>query len=398
MSTTQRHLLLTGTTGFLGGALLRELTLSGRYDRISVLVRADKKKGSRPADRVDALIEDLFSPLERDQARSIIMPQAGDFSSSGLGLEPLQRMRLSETLTEILHAGASTKFTAPLDELRATNVEGARQLLELACEARARGPFRCYHHVSTAFVAGQGREPARETDRCRGQGFANPYEQTKLEAELLIDESRGECPVQVYRPSIIVGHSRSGYTPHFRVLYWPIRILAGGRMPLVPCVPTARLDVVPVDFVVAGILALMDRPGEPGGTFHLTAGLGREVVLRDLLRSACLHFGLRPRPTVPFWFYRALKYSPLRYALPAEFWQNAKRARPYLDYLLGRSAPFDQTATGLLLQAAGVESPRFDRYQDAIFEYCRRTQWGTVEHQPAWMHYAQRGLPVGNIA
>lgn len=396
MSTPSSHLLLTGATGFLGGALLRELALGERHDTISVLVRAGKN--GTPRQRVEALIEDLFAPDERERALAVIEPLAGDLSEPGLGLDPNDRLRVVESVTEILHAGASTKFTAPLDELRRINVEGTRRLLELAREARARGGFRCYHQVSTAFVAGQQRERATENDLDRGQGFANPYEQTKLEAERLIQEYRAEGPAQVYRPSIIVGHSRSGYTPHFRVLYWPIRILAGGRMPLVPCVPTARLDVVPVDFVVAGIVALMRQPGAPGGTFHLTAGLGQEVILRDLLRAACRHFGLGPRPTVPFWFYRVLKYSPLRFALPAEFWHNAKRARPYLDYLLGRAAPFDQSATGRLLASAGIAPPRFEHYQDAIFEYCRRTEWGTVDRQPAWKYYAERGLALAQVS
>ena len=56
-----------------------------------------------------------------------------------------------------------------------------------------------------------------------GQDFRNPYEQSKFEAELLVRERSRSLPIQVVRPSIVVGDSRTGLTPAFNVLYWPLR-------------------------------------------------------------------------------------------------------------------------------------------------------------------------------
>ena len=77
----------------------------------------------------------------------------------------------------------------------------------------------------------------------------------------------GELPVQVFRPSIVVGDSRTGWTPAFNVLYgrfapraWQLSVPAGE--------PHSPVDVVPVDYVAD---ALLELGGRPGTTFHLTA-------------------------------------------------------------------------------------------------------------------------------
>ena len=52
-----------------------------------------------------------------------------------------------------------------------------------------------------------------------GQSFRNAYERSKFEAELMLREEGAHLPLQVLRPSIVVGDSRTGRTSSFNVLY-----------------------------------------------------------------------------------------------------------------------------------------------------------------------------------
>ena len=61
------------------------------------------------------------------------------------------------------------------------------------------------------------------------------------------------------------------------MLYWPLLLLSKNLLPFFACNQRAYLDVVPVDFVADGIVALMQRSSSVGETFHLTAGLGNEI-------------------------------------------------------------------------------------------------------------------------
>src|SRR5436309_3470078 len=99
--------------------------------------------------------------------------------------------------------------------------------LDLTERCAARGALRRFAHVSTAYVAGTHEGTFSEADLYVGQSFRNAYERSKYEAERLIRDRVDRLPaVTVVRPSIIVGESRTGWTPAFNVLYVPVRAFA----------------------------------------------------------------------------------------------------------------------------------------------------------------------------
>ena len=131
-------------------------------------------------------------------------------------------------------------------------------MLELSRELAERGRLRRHVHVSTAYVAGRYRGRFLETDLDVGQGFRNTYEQSKFEAERALGEAADGLPLVIARPSIIVGDSRSGWTSAFNVIYWPMRAFSRGLMDEVAIDPDGVADIVPVDYVADGVLALLD--------------------------------------------------------------------------------------------------------------------------------------------
>src|SRR6204780_6003624 len=174
------------------------------------------------------------------------------------------------------------------------NVDGTGPVLELAERSQAHGALRRMSYISTAFVAGAHAGCFSEDDLDVGQRFRNTYEQSKFEAECLIARSRGQLPITVLRPSIIVGERDSGWTASFNVLYWPLRAFARGTYAALPARGDAPVDVVPVDYVADAIFELSRMPEAQDGTYHLTASADASSV-GELIELACARFG-RPAP------------------------------------------------------------------------------------------------------
>src|SRR5262249_21970505 len=159
--------------------------------------------------------------------------------------------------SEAVHCAASVTFDLPLPEARAINTSGVRRVAQLAelCTILGDGLDR-FAHVSTAFVAGDRQGTLVELDQQGGARLRHTYEQTKHEAEELLRERPKPLPVQILRPSIVVGSRVSGWTRAFNVLYWPLQMFAHGRLPVVPARASSPVDVVPVDYVADAIVAL----------------------------------------------------------------------------------------------------------------------------------------------
>ena len=259
-------ILLTGATGFLGmDALARLIEREG--EQIVVLVRA--RDDAEAGERLQTVLARLYDepPAAAAQVRAV----HGDLLQPGLGLSVKDRERLISSVDRIIHCAASISFELPLVEAREINVEGVARVLELAREIAAGGSLRRLVHVSTAYVSGRHAGVFGETDLDLGQEFRNTYERSKHEAEHVLHEA-SDLPTVIARPSIVVGHRASGWTPAFNVIYWPVRAFERGLLEEVPARPDSIVDFVPVDYVTDGVLATARRRRGPR---HLPSGGGR---------------------------------------------------------------------------------------------------------------------------
>ncbi|MFD7714697.1 SDR family oxidoreductase [Streptomyces sp. NPDC059814] len=194
------HVALTGATGFLGLRLLRRLLDTHR----SVTVLAHTGSGNA-LHRISRFFELTGAPEEftaglPDRLRVV----ETDLALPRLGLSGRTFQKLADGLGAIWHSAGSINLEGDLPELRRTNVEGTRHVLELAAAGRQ---MPAVHHVSTAFVAGARRDGvAYEDELDDAGGFENAYERSKYEAELLVHAWSREHgrPALVLRPSILV--------------------------------------------------------------------------------------------------------------------------------------------------------------------------------------------------
>ena len=171
----------------------------------------------------------------------------------------------------MFHFAAAYELSVPRDIALRVNVEGTRHVLE-ACAGYPK--LRRLHYVSTCFVSGRHPGVFRESDLDVGQTFNNFYEESKALAEREVRAAMaGGLPVTVYRPSVVVGDSRTGETQKYDGPYCVLQLLL--RQPRVAVLPVpgkpleTSFNVVPSDFVGRALAWLSTRPGAVGLTYHL---------------------------------------------------------------------------------------------------------------------------------
>jgi thioester reductase-like protein len=257
--------LLTGASGAIGADVAALLASSG--DRVFALLHRERRV-VRTDGRAIALGRDTG-----------VIPFVGDVSQPRFGLVQEEWERLRSSVDVIVHSAAVTEFDRAEELYRAVNVEGTRNVLELANAGPRPIPLV---HVSTAYVCGDRHGVVREDELSAGQSFANAYERSKHDAELLVRASmRGGLPAAIVRPSIVVGSARSGVTREFTNVYVLLKVLAEGRLTIVPASYDAVLDMVPIDYVAEAIADVTRRVGEAAGsTFHLVSR--RPLTLREI--------------------------------------------------------------------------------------------------------------------
>ena len=276
-------------------------------------------------------------------------------------------------ITTVIHCAASVSFTLPIEEQRAINVEGTRRLIEAA---KSLPNLERFQHVSTAYVAGYTDGEFSADDLDRGQTWRNTYEQSKWEAEMLVRST--DLPVQVIRPSIVVGDSRTGRTTSFNVIYPPLKAYARGTFTFAPGRRDAILDVVPIDFIAEGMLALLEH--EPGYT-HILAACEKAGTIGDIVDWGAERFDCPVGQLLPQHELEALIDQ-----LPDEPRAKARlaleRSAAMLPYFDVRTQ-YRDPRTKAFLAERGIEVPALREYFDVLMDYCEATDWGKAPEPAA---------------
>ena len=368
-SWTDGGILLTGATGLVGGELVSRLLAGAPEATLFCVVRArDRAELERRGHELVAA-----TGLARSSAARVRV-LGGDMREADLGLDSTVRASLVREVRAVVHAAASTRFDLDLDEARRINVAGMRNVLAFARDAGAH-----LHHVSTAYVAGDRGGLFRVRDSDARPPFHNAYEASKWEAEQLVRDAARELPTTVYRPSIIVGDSRTGRTPHFRVLYDPFKWVIYGKTSLLPCRPDVRIDAVPVDYVCDALVALGARADAVGATYSLSAGPERALSIAEILARAepivngwLARRGL-PTVAVP----RIVSPDDATPELADLFALGAQVMRTHVPYML-RELLFDDRETTAALAGTGITCPPLGEYLATLLEYALERRFGTA--------------------
>ncbi|MCP2295701.1 Thioester reductase domain-containing protein [Nocardia amikacinitolerans] len=238
--------LVTGATGFIGRFLIPQLL--ERDADIHVLVRP----GQQSADR--------FACCAREwDAGDRVRPVRGDLGAPSLGIDSDWLAQHRGAIDHVFHLAASYDLTE--------HGAGTRNVVDAAEELGA----GLLHHVSTVEVAGSYEGLFTEDMFDKGQALTTPLQQAKFEAERIVRDSG--LAWRIYRPSIVIGHSRTGEIDRIDGPYYFFRLLRmAAQLPRILPVLVPKLgetNMVPVDFVARALDHIAHQPGPASSTYHL---------------------------------------------------------------------------------------------------------------------------------
>ncbi|CAH0601898.1 unnamed protein product [Chrysodeixis includens] len=224
-----KTIFITGGSGFMGKVLIEKLLYScSELDRIYILMR--NKKGVKSEDRLSQLYSsqcfDRLRAEKPDIFASKVFVVAGDVLEIGLGMSQEDRALLVNRVNIIFHVAASVRFDDPLEYAVRMNLRGTKEMVELAKEVR---DLSAFVHVSTSY-SNTNRDRIEEvmyppladwrdtlevcestdphylkvlTPKYLGE-MPNTYVFSKQLAEHVVFENRGQLPIVIIRPSIVI--------------------------------------------------------------------------------------------------------------------------------------------------------------------------------------------------
>ncbi len=340
-----KRVVITGSTGFLGTALVERILRQVPGCELGLLIRPGRKSAEERARR-ELFKNDCFDTLRSELGDGFdemiatrVRVLAGDVTQDGLGLDDEDLQYFSQA-DAVIHSAAAVSFDSPLDHAVNVNLMGPTRVaktIQLASERHPdSGKVPHMIAVSTAYVAGyrrgdsheailsdasfpteakwqdevaaskrarsdadaESRTPARlaqfdskakaelgaagspllarraeklrqdwvsnylvEVGKARAHslGWPDAYAYTKALGELALLDSKGDIPLSIVRPSIIesaVSEPRPGWIRGFRMAEPIIVSYARGLLKEFPGIPEGIIDVIPVDLVVAAIIAV----------------------------------------------------------------------------------------------------------------------------------------------
>jgi NAD(P)-dependent dehydrogenase (short-subunit alcohol dehydrogenase family) len=356
---------ITGATGFIGKRLVRRL-LQRDNEPVCILVY-------KPTPELIAALKEFWGA----EANRVTLIE-GDISKSDLGVSAKDARKLKGKIDHFFHLAAVYDLTAEPAQVVAANVAGVANALAFAKAIKA----GCFHHVSSIAAAGLYEGAFREDMFEEARGFEHPYYSSKHKGEGLVRAETG-IPWRVYRPGIVVGDSTTGEIDKIDGPYYFFKLIQKIRDTLPSWFPMiglegGRINVVPVDFVVAAMDHLARLEGLDGRTFHLTDPNPLRVgdMLNALARAAHAPaftvkinaglFGLAPpaltrglMALTPFRRMRKMMMKEL--GLPDDIFM-------FVNY----PTRFDSRETQKLLRPAGITVPNFEDYAWRLWDYWER--------------------------
>ncbi len=359
---------ITGASGFIGKRLVK--TILARQDTVVYfLSRASGTKGEKQR---AALLEYWGV----DDKRAITV--AGDLTQPELGVAAADRKKLTGKIAHFAHLAAIYDLKASAEEQQAGNIDGTRNAVQFANAIKA-GRF---HHVSSIAAAGLYEGVWREDMFDEAENLEHAYFATKHESEAI---ARKECvmPWRVYRPGLVVGDTTTGEMDKIDGPYYFFKLIQKMRKILPPWMPSiglegGRINIVPVDFVVAAMDHIMHMEKGDGRAFHLTDPNPHRV--GDVLNIFCKaahapRMEMRINAALFGFIPRGIKKSVMSLT-PAKRIRNAlmkdlglpDEIMQFVNY----PTRFDSRETERALKGTGIACPNLETYAWVLWDYWER--------------------------
>jgi len=188
-------------------------------------------------------------------------------------------------------------MAAVLDEgsalLYKVNVEGTKNILEAGAKAR----IKQFVFLSTVGVHGKLKKEISEESSIAPE---TAYEKSKAQAEKLVFESQEMLPITIIRPALVMGANN----------YWKSIVKFLKKDFPLPGKGNNIFQTVFIDDLVSAIVFLINNPNAMGETFIVAQK--EKPSLRQVCELFRKELGLKQEcKTMPFWIAKALAYVNL---------------------------------------------------------------------------------------
>lgn len=248
-------ILVTGASGFIGSALVKQLVWCNYQVRATVR-----------------------TPQKRHDVSYIVV---GEIVTETDWMSALEGVDVVVHLAARVHVMRESAQN-PLAEFRKVNVEGTRRLVESATLAGVKR----FIYISSIGVSGDlSNSPLRENDKTRPH---NAYAQSKLEAELVLKDfsKDGKIQIVIIRPPLVYGANAPG---NFARL---LRLLKT-RVPLPFGAIRNRRSFVYVGNLVSLIMKCIDHPAAANEIFFVSDN--HDLSTTELLKASADALGVKSR-------------------------------------------------------------------------------------------------------
>ncbi|HHT2664585.1 TPA: SDR family oxidoreductase [Citrobacter freundii] len=361
-----QHILLTGASGFIGGAVLCNLLKN--YDNIRVLLLIRGRNTEEALQRVKdnmrrfALSEELVSNLKEE---NIIL---GDLITPETFLDD----RRLNNVTHVLNCAAIASF-GKNPQIWQVNVEGTLKLAERMGQVSS---LERFIHVGTAMSCAP--EPyslvTEKVTNTRQHQHIVEYTWSKAEAEKQMLAHCPDLPLIIARPSIVVGHTTLGCIPSSSI-FWVFRMAL--ILKKFMCSLDDHIDVIPVDYCARALTLLLMHPQVNNRIYHISAGEESSVSFAEI--DAAMGKALNLPPVGEQ--YEQVEYRDLvkiRKKFHSLFGDCNERIMLQAMRIYGEFSRLSVRFSGDRLRQLGLEpSPRFSDY----LHHCVHTTQGKTIQQ-----------------
>jgi len=340
-----KHVLVTGTTGFLGKVVLEKLIRAvPDIGGIHLLIRANKRHSDARGRFLDEIAtSSVFDRLRQENGEAFetfleerLHCVTGEVTQPDFGLQPDAFRKLAGGIDAVINSAASVNFREELDKALSINTQCLQNVARLANQ----NPTLAVVQVSTCYVNGMNsgqitesvvkpagedipRSPAgcyeieelirvlndsiadvrsrysgkmlqrklvdlgiREANR---YGWSDTYTFTKWLGEQLLMKALEGRALTILRPSIIesaLEEPAPGWIEGVKVADAIILAYAREKVTLFPGKRSGIIDVIPVDLVANSIiLAVAEALGEPPRTriYQCCSGSSNPVSLGEFI-------------------------------------------------------------------------------------------------------------------
>ncbi len=346
-------IFLTGFPGFIAERMVKRLAKPDTQFFLLVQTQfVEKAMGD-----IEKISAETATPLENFALIE------GDITQKNLGVSVKDLESVRAETTDIYHLAAIYDLAVARNPAFLVNLEGTKNVNEFA---KSLPNLRRYNYISTCYVAGKRNGEILETELAHDAGFRNYYEETKYLAEMEVENLKGELPITIFRPSVVVGDSETGETAKYDGIYHVIFYLKKfpALLRLVNVGNKAvKLNLVPVDFVVEGIAALAKDESATGKTIALADPnpMTTQEICDVISEAITGKKSVLTPPMKVVEFSLSLPFSPAISGLPLS-------GVPYFFL----SQTYDTHIADELLSAHNIACPSFKSYAKNLIKFVEK--------------------------